>query len=233
MVVIVKTVQKHSEIVEGILPAHALSGCDTVASYFGIGKATLLKTLRSGHSLNLLGAPGHSMEYVIQLVTSFISACYGQTNYSTMSETMLKVWLPCHQQLRHSKKMLKESLEMQNPPALDSTEYGWVKDDQNKSLQPVTLPDEVELVPEMVLCIINCGCHSTTPCSSRACSCNSANMKFTIFCTCYNQGCCNLCVCDAHGQHNVQQCKLFGEVVAILKYELYNMLLVVSVRIQI
>ena len=32
-----KTVQKHSEIVEGILPAHALSGCDTVASYFGIG----------------------------------------------------------------------------------------------------------------------------------------------------------------------------------------------------
>ena len=56
-----KTVQKHSEIVEGILPAHALSGCDTVASYFGIGKATLLKTLRSGHSLKLLGAPGHSM----------------------------------------------------------------------------------------------------------------------------------------------------------------------------
>ena len=39
-----KTVQKHSELVEGILPAHALSGCDTVASYFGIGKAIL------GHS---------------------------------------------------------------------------------------------------------------------------------------------------------------------------------------
>ena len=113
--------QKHSEIVEGILPAHALSGCETVASYFGIGKATVLKTLRSGHSLNLLGAPGHSMKYVIQQASSFISACYGQTNCSTMSETSLKVWLskqandhqhgscvPCHQQLRHSKKMLKE-----------------------------------------------------------------------------------------------------------------------------
>jgi hypothetical protein len=88
-----KTVQKHSEIVEGILPAHALSGCDTVASYFGIGKATVLKTLRSGHSLKLLGAPGHSMESVIQQATSFISACYEQTNCSTMSETRLKVWL--------------------------------------------------------------------------------------------------------------------------------------------
>ena len=39
-----KTVHNHSEIVEGILPAHALSGCDTVASFFGIGKATVLKT---------------------------------------------------------------------------------------------------------------------------------------------------------------------------------------------
>ena len=38
-----KTVQRHSEVVEGILPAHALSGCDTFASYFGI----VLKTLRS------------------------------------------------------------------------------------------------------------------------------------------------------------------------------------------
>ena len=66
--------------VEGILPAHALSGCDTVASYFGIGKATVLKTLRSGHTLNLLGTPGHSMEFVIQQATSFISACYGQTH---------------------------------------------------------------------------------------------------------------------------------------------------------
>ena len=88
-----KTVQKHSEIVEEILPAYALSGCDTVASYFGTGKATVIKTLRSEHSLNLLGAPGHSMESVIQQATSFISAYYGQTNCSTMSETRLDVWL--------------------------------------------------------------------------------------------------------------------------------------------
>ena len=87
-----KTVQNHSEIVEGILPAHALSGCDTVASYFGIEKANVFKTLRSGHSLNLLGAPRHSMESVIQQAPSFISACYEQTNCSTMSETRFKVW---------------------------------------------------------------------------------------------------------------------------------------------
>ena len=77
--------------------------------------------------------------------------------------------VPCHQKLRHSKEAWK-SLEALIPPELDSTEYGWVKDDQNKSLKPVTLPDEVELVPGMVLRLIKCGCHSTTPYSSRACS---------------------------------------------------------------
>ena len=177
-----KTVQKHSEIVEGILHVHALSGCDTVASYFGIGKATVLKTLRSGHSLNLLGAPGHSMEYVTQQATSFIPACYGQTNCSTMSETRCTL-PPTTETFKenikraHNQALLWQSLEAQNPPELGSTEYGWVNDDQNKSLHPVTLPDEVELVPEVVLRLIKCGCHSTTPCSSSACSCNCANMK--------------------------------------------------------
>ena len=65
---------------------------------------------------------------------------------------------------------------------LDSTEYGWVKDEQNKSIKPVTLPSELELAPEMVLRLIKCGCHSTTPCNSRASTCNSA-----LFCACYNQ----------------------------------------------
>ena len=88
----------------------------------------------------------------------------------------------------HHQASVWQSLEAQNPPELDSTEYGWVNDDQNKSLEPATLPDEVELVPEMVLRQIKCGCHSTTLCLY---SCNSANMKCTTFCACYNQGCCN------------------------------------------
>ena len=151
-----KPVVKHSEIVEGILQAHALSGCDTVASYFGIGNATVLKTLRSGYSLNLLGATGHSMGFVIQQATSFISACYGEANCSTMSQTRLNVWLsktgkrsstpklctlpPTTEAFKDNVKraqhqtLVWQSLEAQNPPELDSTEYGWVKDEQNKSL---------------------------------------------------------------------------------------------------
>ena len=93
------------------------------------------------------------MEYVIQQVTSFISACYGQINCSTMSERRVKAWLSktgkgssipklCtlpptteavkeNVKIAHHLALIWQSLETQNPPELDSTEYGWEKDDQN------------------------------------------------------------------------------------------------------
>ena len=36
------TTKKHSNMVSEILAAHALTGCDTVAYLFGIGKGTVL-----------------------------------------------------------------------------------------------------------------------------------------------------------------------------------------------
>ena len=133
-----------------------------------------IKTLRSGHSLSLLGTPGNSMASVIQQATSFIFACYGQTHCSSMLETRLKVWLsktgrrsstpklctlpPTTEAFKenvkraHHQALVWRSLEPENPPQLETAEFGWLQDDQNKSLQPVTLPDEVEIAPEMVLC---------------------------------------------------------------------------------
>ena len=39
------TVIEHNNIIPNLLSAHALSGCDTTACYFGIGKGTVVKTL--------------------------------------------------------------------------------------------------------------------------------------------------------------------------------------------
>ena len=38
-----KTVHQHKQIIHSLIPAHALSGCDTVAYLCGIGKDTALK----------------------------------------------------------------------------------------------------------------------------------------------------------------------------------------------
>ena len=49
---ICRTVKNEERIVHDLLVCHALSGCDTVACYFGIGK---VKALRAGISLSCLG----------------------------------------------------------------------------------------------------------------------------------------------------------------------------------
>ncbi len=61
-------------------------------SYFGIGKGKVLKTLRAGYLLSLLGDIDVGMPQVIRQASVFIVACYGQSNCVTMSEARLKVW---------------------------------------------------------------------------------------------------------------------------------------------
>ena len=40
---------RNCSIVPSLLAAHAVSGCDTVASYFGIGKVKVLKVIQTGN----------------------------------------------------------------------------------------------------------------------------------------------------------------------------------------
>ena len=49
-----QTVAKHDEIVQNPLPAHAMTGCDTVASYFGVGNGTVIKLLKVGYGLSAI-----------------------------------------------------------------------------------------------------------------------------------------------------------------------------------
>ena len=66
-------------IVRHLPAAQALPGCDTVASYFGIGKGTVKRVLEAGHDLSVTGDPSAKMETVISQASSFMSACFGLT----------------------------------------------------------------------------------------------------------------------------------------------------------
>ena len=83
---------KHKEIIPNLLPAHAVSGCDTVASYFGVGKGTVIKLLKEGYDLSAIGNVDSPLKDVIHQATCFISACYGVKNSADMSNTRLLVW---------------------------------------------------------------------------------------------------------------------------------------------
>lgn len=50
-----ETVKVNESIMSSILSAHALSGCDTVAPYHGVGKRTVVKKLKDGARLKFIG----------------------------------------------------------------------------------------------------------------------------------------------------------------------------------
>ncbi|KAH3876583.1 hypothetical protein DPMN_000429 [Dreissena polymorpha] len=87
-----KTAQKHINIATDLLSAHAISGCDTVAGYFGIGKGTVIKMLNTGKSIRLLGDMTACMKEVVKEATKFVSACYEKPDTEDMSMTRQIIW---------------------------------------------------------------------------------------------------------------------------------------------
>jgi predicted aminopeptidase len=72
------TVSKHYYIIQQLLAAHALTGCDTVRCYFGVGKVKSVKVMQAGHKLDSIGQPESEQAIVIREETKFIAACYGE-----------------------------------------------------------------------------------------------------------------------------------------------------------
>ena len=88
---ICKTTEQHRDIVPNLLAAHALSGCDTVAQFHGIGKATILKKLKAGFALKAVGIVEANIEDVLRESTLMISSCYGH-QCNQMTEARIKAW---------------------------------------------------------------------------------------------------------------------------------------------
>jgi len=88
------TVDQHREIIPDLLATHGLTGCDTVATYFGIGKAVALRVLRAGvHALSYIGDTSRVLSEVTSQATPFILACYGQTKCTSLTEARQKMWV--------------------------------------------------------------------------------------------------------------------------------------------
>ena len=86
------TVEKHQGIIPAILTGHALSGCDTVAACFGVGKGKMLKALNSGVSVDMISNIQADWSDVMKQATKFTASCYGQPKATSMSEARVSVW---------------------------------------------------------------------------------------------------------------------------------------------
>ena len=74
---ITATYYKHISVMPNNLAAHALSGCDTVGSYFGTGKPTVIKALKNNTmSLALIGELNSSTQLCETEETNLLLFCY-------------------------------------------------------------------------------------------------------------------------------------------------------------
>ena len=211
-----ETVSKHKKIIPNILSAHALSGCDTVSGLYGIGKNTVVKALKTGKQIKLLGDPGTPMTTLYNESAKFLASCYGYPDEDNMETLRFRVWtvkmansklnsapqlkvLPptqsafeLHVARAHLQAAIwKESLK-QSPPDLNPLSHGWADGPEHIGMVPLGIPNGVSPVPEEILKMIKCGCSSMSRCSSMRCSCSSARLSCSIFCSCHaDESCMN------------------------------------------
>ena len=70
-----------------LLPLHALTGCDTVSSIYGVGKVKAVKALQKGYVPPPMGKEQIYIEIIVSGSTEFTAACYGSKCNGTMSQT--------------------------------------------------------------------------------------------------------------------------------------------------
>jgi len=210
------SVDKNPAVMGDLLAAHGITGCDTVATYHGIGKGVALKVLRSsGLSLSNIGDITSSVQDAIEQSIPFILSCYGHPESTSLTDARQKIWsrkvsrslgaAPKLQTLPPTNEAFGENVArahlqvaqwkqalQRNPPNMDPLTHGWTRREGSTSLTPTTVADDVTLAPDDILKMIKCSCDSTMPCKSKRCGCHNANMACTAFCTCQGgDGCFN------------------------------------------
>jgi len=119
---ITATVEKHEAILPDLLVTYALTGCDTDASYFGIGEGVGLKLILTGqYKLDLLGMMNGDAPFsdVIGQASKFMLSCCGQVNSTSFTEAgrkhrhselvearlVFQTFVHCDPQVKHSRRM--------------------------------------------------------------------------------------------------------------------------------
>ena len=194
-----QTAIKHCDIITNVLAGHALSRCDSVPQMFNIGKKTVFKK-SSEFPLTKLGQQDVAMEDIMMECEQFVAACYGFPGENDMSVIRYKV---CRRKTETGKltqsfklrtlppsnsvleqNILRAHLQRaywrssldSDPPFLDISKHGWIKDEKTKSLVQVMIADGIKVAPDEMLKRISNKC-PVKHCSIDPITMNSAHVR--------------------------------------------------------
>ena len=87
------TTMKHATIADQLLPAHALTGCDTATQLYAIRQGTVIMAKHSRNSLNHIEKTIVHMDRVLEEATSVMAFCYRSRNKINMSAARFGIWI--------------------------------------------------------------------------------------------------------------------------------------------
>jgi len=178
-----------------ILFAHAISGCDTTAAFYGKGKASCFNVLMKHNHLQLevveiFNSPASEEEEIFQAACKYVLVLYGaKKTVKSLNEHRFRVFVesvakntqpvdiekffsllpPTEEAVRQQAYRAYEQVQRWKNNVLSPTEWGWAI--QNGSLVPVTTT--ADPAPASLLKLISCKC--LKGCMS-ACSCRKAGI---------------------------------------------------------
>ena len=156
------TAHLHRDIAGQLPAAHALSGCDTVAQLWGIGKkkTRVVEMLKAGRQLAELGNSSAALVDAVRESTAFITACYGYDKLNNVGYSVqdvksehcksqycfrTKVDVPTNASFQpnalraHLQCGIWTHANEANLPDIDPTMHGWKRDAINKTMTPTLL----------------------------------------------------------------------------------------------
>ena len=186
-------------------PLHAISGCDTVSAFKGVGKKTAWSVWNSMQHLKpvfcrLSKAPTLVSTEDMDEVERFVVLLYQRTSslrkvnearkrlFAVGNRNIENVPPTVHALEQHVKRAVYQAGHiwgqcLQGKPALPSpAEWGWIRTDDISPWTPIwtTLPEASKACQEL----LRCGCKKS--CVGR-CKCAKANLKCTQLCFCAGQ----------------------------------------------
>lgn len=207
------TVRKLADFVPKVLPAHALSGNDTVCATLTIGKTKAINAAKK-NSFSKIGYVDSTVDEIMTESTRFLIDCYSCPPARSMTECRQRLWaqrtgksgrppkisnIPptteghLQNTLRAHHQLCQWYAAMEiDPPEMNAEDWGYESDQTNKVLLPRPLPEGVKPAPDEILEKIRCSCSSAQPCKSTNCKCHKNGRACTMFCGCSDDAtCCN------------------------------------------
>ena len=198
------TAQKNKDMTKAILVMHALTGTDTVAATYNVGKKLALKTLQAidPETLSIIGVPQADLNEVCSSGSAFLIACFGKTyaDCKSMTECRLKMWkkktgagtsiklsrLPptteaTNENIKRAHYQVAHWLTAMSgiPPSLSPNNHGWERD--GSVLKPCAVTPGTKLAHDEILQMVRCGCEKSA-CKGALCKCSLIGC--TVFCAC-------------------------------------------------